>query len=321
MNSGIKVFDRAAVRAHRDRAARRGGEHNFLFDEGAAGLAERLDEVRRRFPVALDLGCRDGALARALVGQGGKSGIERLICADLSPVFAASARESAGGGVPVAALAADEEFLPFAAGVFDLVASGLSLHWVNDLPGALIQIRRVLKPDGLFLAALFGGNTLRELRQSLTEAEIEIEGGAGPRVSPFADVRDLGGLLQRAGFALPMVDRDRITVTYDGALTLMRELSAMGEGNAVLGRRERFTQRETLVRAAELYSQRFAGADGRIPATFDILYLTAWAPDAAQPKPLRPGSATARLADALDADEISPGRNSTVNESGDGKPN
>ncbi len=305
MSSGIKVFDRSAVRAHRDRAARdrAGGGRGFLFDEAAERLAERLGEVRRRFPVALDLGCRDGALARALAGRGG---IERLICADLSPAFAARARDSAGGDVPVAALAADEEFLPFSAGAFDLVASGLALHWVNDLPGALIQIRRVLKPDGLFLATLFGGDTLGELRQSLTEAEIEIAGGAGPRVSPFADVRDLGALLQRAGFALPMVDRDRITVTYDGALALMREISALGEGNAAIGRRARFTRRETLMRAAEIYDRRFAGAEGQVPATFDILYLTAWAPDPAQPRPLRPGSASARLADALEAEEISP---------------
>ncbi len=308
MSGGIKVFDRGAVRAHRDRAARRAGEHGFLFDEGAERLAERLGEVRRRFPLALDLGCRDGALARALAGKGG---IERLICADLSPAFAARALGSAGGEIPVGevpiwALAADEEFLPFAAGAFDLVVSGLALHWVNDLPGALIQIRRVLKPDGLFLATLFGGDTLAELRQSLTEAEIEIAGGAGPRVSPFADVRDLGALLQRAGFALPMVDRDRITVTYDGALALMREISAMGEGNAAIGRHPRFTRRETLMRAAEIYGRRFAGADGRVRATFDILYLTAWAPDPAQPRPLRPGSASARLADALGAEEISP---------------
>lgn len=328
MSDEITVFDRTAVRAHRDRAATRADTRaatkgagraegpDFLFHEVAARLGERLGEVRRRFPMALELGCRDGALSRALAGSGA---VGTLVRADLSPAFAAfaaGARAGAGdrageggkvGGAPGPALAADEEHLPFAPEVFDLVVSNLSLHWVNDLPGTLIQIRRALRPDGLFLAAMFGGGTLRELRQALTEAEIETAGGAGPRVSPFADIRALGGLLQRAEFALPMVDRDEIIVTYENALALMRDLSAMGEGNAVAARRKQFSRRDTLMRAAAIYGERFAGADGRVPATFEIHYLTAWAPAASQPQPLRPGTATTRLADALGAEEISAG--------------
>ena len=300
MGDGIKIFDRAAVRGHRDRAARRPDRDDFLFREGAERLVERLDEVRRRFPLALELGCRDRTLGRVLAGRGG---IETLVRADLAPAFAARARAAAAGPV----LAADEEFLPFAAGAFDLVLSSLALHWVNDLPGALIQIRRILKPDGLLLASLFGGATLHELRQAMTEAEIDTMGGAGPHVSPFAELRDLGALLQRAGLALPVVDRDQITVTYSDALALMRELAAMGEGNAVAGRRKQFTRRETIMRAAEIYHDRFAGADGRIPATFEIIYLTAWAPDDSQPRPLAPGSATTHLADALGTEEGDPG--------------
>jgi SAM-dependent methyltransferase len=208
---------------------------------------------------------------------------------------------------------ADEEFLPFAAGTFDLVASCLSLHWVNDLPGALIQLRHALRPDGLLLVSLLGGETLHELRAALLEAEAEVTGGAAPRVSPFADVRDAGSLLQRAGFALPVVDADTITVSYPNALALMRDLRAMGEANALAERRRGFSRRGVLLRAAARYEERFADATGRVPATFKIITLTAWAPHEAQPKPLRPGSAAARLAAALGAvetpagDKVGPG--------------
>lgn len=295
----MQVFDRAAVRRHRDRAAAGLPAHDFLLREVADRLADRLQDITRGFPQALDLGCHTGSLLEVLAGRGG---IERLVQCDLSLPLV---RQAAGNGQP--ALVADEEYLPFAAESFDLILSVLSLHWVNDLPGALLQARQALKSDGLLLAAMLGGETLTELRSVLMEAEIEQEDGASPRVSPFADVRDAGALLQRAGFALPVVDVDRITVTYPNALALMRELRGMGESNAVRERRSSASRRTTLLRAAALYEERFADANGRLPATFDVIYLTAWAPHESQSQPLRPGSARARLADALGVDEVSAG--------------
>ena len=300
----IDVFDRRAVRAHRRRAAHGGdfeaGAGALLYREVAGRLGERLDAVRRAFPRVLDLGSHRGAMATVMTGR---VGAELQVHADLSPGFADAAR-IAGGGL---AVAADEEFLPFAPESFDLVASCLGLHWVNDLPGTLIQIGRALRPDGLLLAAMLGGRTLVELREALLAAELETEGGASPRVSPFADVQDAGALLQRAGFALPVVDRDTITLAYDDALRLMRDLRAMGETNAVARRRRGFSRRATLLRAAALYQERFGGADGRIRATFDVIYLTGWKPQESQPKALRPGSARHRLADALKTDELDAG--------------
>ncbi|MBT6884509.1 MAG: methyltransferase domain-containing protein, partial [Rhodospirillaceae bacterium] len=196
------------------------------------------------------------------------------------------------------------ETLPFGTAIFDAVLSNLSLHWVNDLPGALIQIRHALKPDGLFLASVFGGDTLKELRACLYDAEIAIEGGLSPRFSPLIDVRDMGNLLQRAGFALPVVDAEQITVSYDNPLKLMHDLRNMGEANANKDRRPGFSRRATLLKACELYLEKFAGPDGRIPATFDILTVTAWAPDPSQQKPMQPGSAQSSLAEALGTDEI-----------------
>jgi SAM-dependent methyltransferase len=196
-------------------------------------------------------------------------------------------------------VACDEEALPFALGSLDLVVSGLSLHLVNDLPGTLAQIRHALKPDGLLLAALLGGETLRELREAWILAEDEILGGASPRVAPFADVRDLGSLLQRAGFALPVVDSDVVTVTYSSPLALMREIKAMGASNMLVTRRRTPVTRRLLTRASQVYLERFGLADGRVPATYDILTLTAWAPHESQQKPLAPGSAQARLADVV----------------------
>lgn len=285
MTDDIMVFDRAVVRRHRDRAAPAFDDCDFLHGEVAERLLDRLDDVKRAFPVALDLGCRSGLVANRLAGRGG---IETMIQADLSQ---AMVRRAHGRR-----LVADEERLPVRAHCLDLVTSLLSLHWVNDLPGALIQIARALKPDGLLLAAIFGGETLRELRQSLMEAEMEIESGFSPRVSPFADVRDIGGLLQRAGFTLPVVDSDTITVTYDHPLKLMRDLRGMGESNAVIERRKGFTRRATLLRAAEIYTDKFAAPDGRVPATFQILNLTAWTPHESQPRPKPRGSAKVSLA-------------------------
>jgi NADH dehydrogenase [ubiquinone] 1 alpha subcomplex assembly factor 5 len=284
----LRVFDRRAVRRHRDRAARDPGGADFLVVEAAERLADRLSDMARRFPLALDLGCRHGVLAGRLAGRGG---IETLVHADPAWAFARRAAPPA--------VVAEAEALPFKPSSFDLVLSNLELHWTNDLPGALLQLRQALKPDGLLLASLFGGETLAALRRVLLEAELAEEGGASPRVSPFADLRDLGHLLQRAGFALPVVDSDTIEVTYPDALALMRDLRAMGESNAVAERRRTFTRRATLARAAALYSELFGGPDGRIPARFEIVTLTAWAPHPAQQRAMRPGSARSRLADAL----------------------
>tara|TARA_R110001592_G_scaffold44910_1_gene143946 strand:- start:3095 stop:4051 length:957 start_codon:yes stop_codon:yes gene_type:complete len=307
MTETIHVFNRAKVRHHRDRAAALLDGHGFLFEETADRLADRLDDITHRFPLALDLGCHGGEIGRLVFGPRtmGRGGIETLIQADLSPAMAGRARDGGAPGMPV--LAADEEFLPFAEGTFDAVLSNLSLHWVNDLPGALLQIRRALKPDGLFLASMLGGGTLAELRDCLAEAEIEISGGLSPRVSPFADVRDLGGLLQRAGFSLPVVDADQITVSYETPMKLLYDLRAMGESNAVAEAKNGLARRDLLARAMAMYEDRHRDGDGRFLATFRILTLTAWAPAPTQQQALRPGSAQTRLADALGTAEISLG--------------
>jgi NADH dehydrogenase [ubiquinone] 1 alpha subcomplex assembly factor 5 len=268
MTGVMTVFDRALVRRHRERAAGGFAAHDFLFREVATRLVERLGDAKRGFPLALDLGCRGGAMAEALRGQ---AGIQTLFGADLS---FAMARAAGLGGLPV--VVADEEFLPFAPASLNLVVSALSLHWVNDLPGALVQIFHALKPEGLFQGAMLGGETLRELRQSLLQAELEIEGGVSPRLSPLAEVRDAGNLLQRAGFAQPIADIETITVTYPNPLALMQDLRAMAETNANLDRRKGLARRATFLRAAALYQDRFAGADGRIPATFQVIFLAGW---------------------------------------------
>jgi len=287
-NTNLLVFDRHAVRRHRDRAAPRFDAHRFLFDETADRLLDRLDDIKRRFPTALDLGCHTGLLAKAMAGRGG---IETLVQCDPAPEMV----QRASG----LRLVAEEDLLPFGTARFDLVLSLLSLHWVNDLPGALVQINRSLKPDGLFLGCLLGGDTLSELRAAWMAAEIDVEGGASPRVSPFVDVRDAGALLQRAGFALPVVDSDVITVSYGDPMSLMQDLRWMGESNAVRTRRTGFTRRRTLLRAAEIYVERF-GRDGRLPATFQVITLTGWHPDkTAQQQPLRRGSGQTSLADVL----------------------
>lgn len=291
-NAEIDIFDRNLIRRRRQRSARRFGEFNFLKSEIASRLADRLDDITRNFSSALDLGCHDGQLARRLQ-KGGK--VDFLIQCDSAFEHAAAA-----GGVGVVA---DEEFLPLRAESLDLITSALSLHWVNDLPGSLVQIRHALRPDGLFLAALFGGETLKELRQAFTQAELAVEGGVSPRISPFLDIRDAGSLLQRAGFALPVADTDTVTVDYADAFALMHDLRGMGETNAMHERRQGFSRKETLFAAAEAYRDMFATEDGRVPATFQIVYLTGWAPHESQQKPLRPGSAKIRLADALGTTE------------------
>jgi SAM-dependent methyltransferase len=292
----MTVFDRATVRRHRDRAAAGFEAYNFLFTEVAERLADRLDDVARDFPMALDLGCHTGEVGRVMRGR---KGIETLVQCDLSPAMVRAAGGLAGGPC----VAGDEELLPFADGIFDLAISNLSLHWVNDLPGALLQLRRALKPDGMFVGAMLGGETLFELRRCLMEAELNLTGGVSARVSPFAEVRDAGGLLQRAGFSLPVVDSDVLTVTYENAFKLMADLRGMGETNAGLNRRKKPTPRTLLIDAARRYADLFAESDGRVTATFQVLYLAGWAPHESQQKPMRPGTAKARLADALKVEE------------------
>ena len=295
MTESPLIFDRMLLRARRRRATAAGPE-TFLLDHVASDLAERLTAVLRRFHLVLDLGAPGDAVRRALADL---PSIGTVISADtVLPGRAANAPRF---------VVADEEKLPFGAAAFDLVVSALSLQFVNDLPGALVQIRRVLKPDGLFVGALAGGDTLTELRQAFAAAESEIEGGISPRVAPFADLRDLGALLQRAGFALPVADVDRIIVRYDSAFALMRDLRRMGATNTLLDRRRTPLRRATLMRVAEIYAERFADADGRLRATFEIVWLLGWAPHPSQQQPLKPGSAQARLADALGTREISTG--------------
>jgi SAM-dependent methyltransferase len=274
-----RPFDRALVRQRRARAAAGFASFNFLKAAMAEMVTDRLADVARRFDLAIDLGAQDGTLAAQLP-------VARVIRCDLA----------AFAGLDVVA---DEEALPFADGCVDLVVAAGGLHWVNDLPGALIQINHALKPDGLFIGALLGGDTLWELRQSLLLAEEELSGGAALRVSPFLEVRDGGGLLQRAGFAMPVADIDRIVVDYATPFALLKDLRGMGETSALNVRARTPLRRAVLLRAMELYAQRHARPDGRIPATFSIVTLSGWSPGPDQPKPLRPGSAKARLADAL----------------------
>jgi SAM-dependent methyltransferase len=286
----LQIFDRALLRQRRQRAAARVAEHDFLIANVADDLIERLAIVRRRFPVAVNLGAHHGLLGKRLRTL---AGVELSIDAEPVPALIRQC-----GGLRVQA---DEEALPFRAQSLDLVVSALALQLVNDLPGTLLQIRQALKPDGLLLAAVLGGESLRELRTAFFLAEEEVEGGASPRVAPFADVRQLGALLLRAGFALPVADTTTVTVTYPDALTLMRELKAMGVSNALQARRRRPLRRDTLARAVEHYGVHYGLADGRVTATFEIITLTGWAPHASQPQPLRPGSASVPLAEALAA--------------------
>jgi len=267
------LFDRALLKARQARAARLGAA-TFLLDRVANDAGERLAAVNRNFAAGIDLATPGDSLRVALETRG----------VALRPVEIACD---------------DSAALPLAPGSIDLAMSLLALQFVNDLPGVLAQVRRALKPDGLLLAAMVGGDTLIELRQAFAAAEAEVEGGASPHVSPFADLRDAGGLLQRAGFALPVTDSERLTVRYDNAFALMQDLRRMGATNVLVERRKTPSRRTTMLRMAQIYSERFADPDGRIRATFDIVWLLGWAPDASQPKPLRPGSAKFSLEDAV----------------------
>ena len=296
MSAQNDLFDRELLRQRRARFAGALPDHDFLLRRAAEDIAGRVGAVLREFPLALDIGAQNGLLGRELrklpsVGQ--------VISADHCLPAIAQAD-------PLRVIC-EEEQLPFADRCADLIVSNLALHLVNDLPGALIQIRHALKADGLFMGALLGGETLTELRQALVEAEAETTGGASPRIAPFADVRDCGALLQRAEFAMPVSDSDLVEVTYASPIDLMREARAMGGGNILRARSRQPLRRATLVRAVEIYCERFPAGGGRVRATFEIIHLTGWAPGPGQPKPLRPGSAKTRLADALGVEEQSAG--------------
>ena len=268
-----RLFDRALLRDRQMRAVRQGAEA-FLLERVAEDMAERQQAVLREFVEGVDLGT-PGDQVRTVLTR--------------------NVRQLRDVSLPVS----DTEPLALAPATFDLVVSALALQFVNDLPGVLAQIRRALKPDGLFLAAMIGGETLTELRQSFAAAEAEIEGGVSPRVAPFADLRDLGALLQRAGFALPVTDVDRIVVRYDNAFALMQDLRRMGATNILNERRRTLSRRATFLKMAQIYAERFSDPDGRIRATFDVVWMSGWAPHGSQQKPLKPGSAKMSLADAV----------------------
>jgi SAM-dependent methyltransferase len=281
------LFDRRAIRRRLARAID-SGPADFLLAHAVRDLIERLSVIKRDFPRILDSGTPSPLLAESLAsGEGGPSVVR------LSPL------EVTAGSDAILAVVGDEEALPLAVERFDLAVSALALQHVNDLPGALVQLRRVLKPDGLFLGCLLGGKTLEELRVALAMAETEISGGLSPRVAPFADVRDMGALLQRAGFALPVVDSEPLVVRYRDLFGLMTDLRAMGATNALAARLRRPSARSLFFRAAEIYAERFADPDGRVRATFELIFVSGWAPHESQQKPLAPGSANMRLGDVL----------------------
>jgi SAM-dependent methyltransferase len=292
MNDEHRLFDRKLLRARRARFAHEIEAREFLLAHVAGEIAERVQLMLRPFPLALDLGAYHGLLGRKLAAL---PSVGAMLYAESAFAFAALC--------PGPSLVCDEDLLPFREASLNLVVSGLALHRVNDLPGALIQIRRALAPDGLFMAALLGAGALIELRQALIEAEAEAEGGASPRVAPFGDVRQYGALLQRAGFALPVADAETLSLLYASPRDLMREIRALGGGNVLLARSRRPLSRHTLERAEELYRMRHGTPDGRVRASFEIVYLAGWGPDPSQQQPLKPGSAARRLADALGTTE------------------
>lgn len=281
MINDIFVFDRNIIRQKRNRCVQHLKNHGFLFDWVNNQINERLDVIKKDFPNVLQIG------QRAQLKNPKFKEVISLDCAkSLKPN-----------------IIADEEILPFHHDIFDLITSNLTLHSTNDLPGALIQIKNCLKPDGLFIAGLFGGETLYELRQIMAEVELKQTGGITPRIAPFADLPQMGALMQRAGFNLPVIDSEIITVTYDNVFKLMQDLRLMGESNIIRSRKKNFTTRQFFHDVNELYKEKFSEDDGRIKATFEIIFIHGWKPHESQQKPMRPGSAKNRLSDALNTDE------------------
>jgi len=290
------IFDRHVLRRNWAKASTGFHRYDFLYRHAAQEIGSRLEAIQRSFAVGIDIEARTDVLPASLAAR--FPGIELIPLVSVSPLELRLPRPHVIG---------DPEALPFAGGSIDLAVSALALHLVNDLPGTLIQIRRALRPDGLFLAALLGGDTLIELRHAFMLAETETAGGVTPRIFPTADVRDTGALLQRAGFALPVVDSEMLTVTYESPLALMRELKGMGGSNPLASRSRKTLRKDTLAKVTEIYRERFSEANGRVRATFEIIYLSGWAPHESQQKPLKPGSAAHRLADALGTVEIAAG--------------
>ena len=290
------LFDRGLLRERRARFAPEIAAHEFLLFHVAREIAERVGLVLRSFPLALDLGAYRGLLGQKVAAL---PSVGDMLYAESAYALAALC--------PRPSLVCDEDLLPFREASLNLIVSGLALHRVNDLPGALVQIRQALCPDGLFIAGLLGARSLIELRQALIEAEAETEGGVSPRVAPFGDVRDYGALLQRAGFALPVADAEVLKVPYPSPRELMREIRVLGGGNVLSERSKAPLSRRTLDRAEAIYRERHATSDGGVSATFEIVYLFGSGPDPSQQKPLKPGSAAARLADALHTTEHSAG--------------
>lgn len=288
------MFDRARVARNRDRASSDFREYAFLKGRESNQLLERLADTSRDFARALDIGAHDGQACEALRDSGK---VKKIIALEAAPLMREKLR--ANGFETVIS---DSENLPFEPTSFDLVTSVLSLHWINDLPGLMHQVRQVMMPDGLFLGCLFGGGTLPELRAALIEAESEITGGISPRLSPLPGLQDMAGLLQRAGFALPVADVERVTVRYGHPMKLLQDLKGMGEQAAFAqreGQERRPLSRRILARMSEIYADRFTDPDGKVRATFEIVWLSGWAPHASQPKPLKPGSGKHSLAEAV----------------------
>lgn len=296
----IEVFDPHLLAFHRNRVAANGYQHDFLFHHQADLLMERLDDFTRPFHNILEIGCRGGYLSK-LLRQ--KYPDQRLTLMDSSDVMLQSALALLSPDDFLRGKVVQEETVPFQPHYFDLIISNLYLHWINDLPGYLTQIRHCLQPDGLFLGCLFGGETLTELRQVLMEAELELTGGVSPRVSPFAGLQDMAALMQRADFALPVIDREIVTVTYADMLTLLKDLQGMGESNVLKERQRLIPPRTLFAKAAEFYQERYSTPEGKITASFEIIYLCGWAPHPSQQQALKRGSAKARLADALGTTE------------------
>lgn len=290
--NNIVIFQRERIRQNRNRAASHLTDHGFLFDWAGAQIADRLRDVKKDFPLALLSGLRGGENFSGQLIKTGK--IKTLLGMDMADQLTTATKN----------FCADEECLPILDQSLDLFINMMGLHSTNDLPGTLIQIRRALKPDGLFLAAMLGGETLRELRQSLMATEMDLKGGASPRIFPFADKPQMGNLMQRAGFALPVIDSEIVTVTYPDIFALMKDLRLMGEGNAILARDKKYPGRDFFFRAQRFYQDHFHVHDGRLQASFEIIFLIGWSPHASQQQPLRPGTAKSRLADALDTIEI-----------------
>jgi NADH dehydrogenase [ubiquinone] 1 alpha subcomplex assembly factor 5 len=295
------LSDMQALTAHRNRAAAGFAEFSFLKQLGVDRLVERLSLVKRSFADILDIGCHAGEMVSALSDSAIYHHNMRFTQIELAQNFAdIASRNNAhtlcSGMMP----------LPVGPAQFDAITSAMFLHWIDDLPGLLTQARLALRPDGFFVANMLGGRSLQELRQVLVAAESELFGGMSPRTLPMADIRDLGGVMQRAGFSLPVIDAELVTVTYPDMFRLMADLRGMGEQNALVARSRTFTSKALFMRAAEIYRDEFGTEDGQIGASFELITLTGWSPAPSQPQPLAPGSATRRLADAVDSTEIDP---------------